>query len=435
MNGKIFTRLLVLIMAQFILSAATSFAKAEEGYWKLEKVVSIPNPNEHQDNGREYDLICTTYGKRWGKSYLQGTVRLTWTKLPEVVIPKQKYSVTVNAISEGKESGPPYWSTEAYFYPQYPGPGPRVYTGAGPSAGAGGSLQGPQTCTYEYPEGSATKNQITAAVNTSCASYSYTYTWISGPPPGGGTENPPPDSSKNPPPDSKGTAKPPDSTKPSGGMALRADKAKASPGETISVPIFLDNSTGLANLNFNLVYDARKVAVGNTEKGSLAPASTSLAANPRIAGIVRIGLAGSQDIKGSGILVKVPFKASATAGGRADLKLEITTTGNASGGKPAVKPIDGWIEIGGGKPGDKPSDAIPGPIDKPKPSDSTPKPKPPGAIPGDVNGNGRLEPIDALQALKMSVGLIDENLIADIDGDGKVTSTDARLILMKAVGK
>jgi hypothetical protein len=218
-------------------------------------------------------------------------------------------------------------------------------------------------------------------------------------------------------------------------MALRADKVKASPGETISVPIFLDNSTGLANVNFNLVYDARKVAVGNTEKGSLVPATTSLAANPSKAGIVRIGLAGGQDIKGSGILLKVPFKASASAGGRADLKLEITTTGNASGGKPAVKAIDGWIEIGGGKPGEKPSDAIPGPIDKPKPSDSTSKPKPPDAIPGDFNGNGRLDAFDALQALKMSVGLIAMNLICDVDGVDQVTSTDARLILMKVVGK
>ena len=43
----------------------------------------------------------------------------------------------------------------------------------------------------------------------------------------------------------------------------------------------------------------------------------------------------------------------------------------------------------------------------------------------------RLEHIDLL----VPVGLIDENLTADIDGVDGVTSTDARLILMKVVGK
>jgi hypothetical protein len=237
------------------------------------------------------------------------------------------------------------------------------------------------------------------------------------------------------------------SGKPAVGMALRADTVKAAIGEMITVPIYLDNSTGLANLNFNLVYDSRMVAVGNTAKGNLVPAATSLAANARQAGLIRIGLAGGQDITGSGILIKIPFlplKALGTAGGRTDLKIEITTTGSASGGKPAVRAIDGWIELGGpgggggtGTGGIPPgggtgTGGAPGTGEAPGGSGGT---KPASGIPGDFNGNGVLEAIDALQALKMSVGLIPENLICDVDGDGKVTSTDARLILMKVVGK
>ena len=237
------------------------------------------------------------------------------------------------------------------------------------------------------------------------------------------------------------------SGKPAGGMALRADRVKAAIGDMINVPIFLDNSTGLANLNFNLVYDSRMVAVGNTAKGSLVPAATSLAANARQAGMVRIGLAGGQDITGSGILVRIPFlplKALGTAGGRTDLKLEITTTGSASGGKPAVRAIDGWIELGGsGGGGGTGTGGIPpgggtgtgGAPDTGGAPGGSGGTKPTSGIPGDFNGNGVLEAIDALQALKMSVGLIPENLISDVDGDGKVTSTDARLILMKVVGK
>ena len=40
--------------------------------------------------------------------------------------------------------------------------------------------------------------------------------------------------------------------------------------------------------------------------------------------------------------------------------------------------------------------------------------------------------LDALIAQKMAVGLIPERLILDFDGDGKVTSRDALLILEQA---
>jgi len=58
-----------------------------------------------------------------------------------------------------------------------------------------------------------------------------------------------------------------------------------------------------------------------------------------------------------------------------------------------------------------------------------------GSLPGDSNGNGILDAADAMEALKMSVRLIPVKPAADIDQDGQVTSTDARLILQKVVGK
>ena len=58
---------------------------------------------------------------------------------------------------------------------------------------------------------------------------------------------------------------------------------------------------------------------------------------------------------------------------------------------------------------------------------------------GDVDGNGKIDSTDARLVLQLAVGKIQQNTIiyaaADVDGNGKVDSTDARLILQYAVGK
>lgn len=60
------------------------------------------------------------------------------------------------------------------------------------------------------------------------------------------------------------------------------------------------------------------------------------------------------------------------------------------------------------------------------------------AVPGDIDGDGKVTAEDARTALRAAVGL--ENLTAeqkkaaDIDGDGKITSADAREILRESVG-
>ena len=43
-----------------------------------------------------------------------------------------------------------------------------------------------------------------------------------------------------------------------------------------------------------------------------------------------------------------------------------------------------------------------------------------GQVPGDANGNGVLDAGDALDALKMSVGLIPLKMVCDVDSDGQV---------------
>ena len=52
---------------------------------------------------------------------------------------------------------------------------------------------------------------------------------------------------------------------------------------------------------------------------------------------------------------------------------------------------------------------------------------------GDSDGDGELTPVDALCALRMAVGDIPEDLVMDVNEDGKVSSLDAREILKIAV--
>ena len=64
----------------------------------------------------------------------------------------------------------------------------------------------------------------------------------------------------------------------------------------------------------------------------------------------------------------------------------------------------------------------------------------PDVLKGDADGDGKITSTDARLALQLSVDKIKETDVTDssaldVDGDGKVTSTDARLILQYSVGK
>ena len=57
---------------------------------------------------------------------------------------------------------------------------------------------------------------------------------------------------------------------------------------------------------------------------------------------------------------------------------------------------------------------------------------------GDVDGNGKIDATDARLALRAAVGLESlsdaQKKIADADNDGQITASDARMILRAAVG-
>ncbi|WP_340818858.1 hypothetical protein [Methanolobus sp. WCC4] len=53
---------------------------------------------------------------------------------------------------------------------------------------------------------------------------------------------------------------------------------------------------------------------------------------------------------------------------------------------------------------------------------------------GDSNGDSKLTALDALSALQMGVGKLEQDNVLDVDESGEVASLDARIILQNAVG-
>ena len=214
-----------------------------------------------------------------------------------------------------------------------------------------------------------------------------------------------------------GTQKPPGTDADSAGtvgepaavtkMTLQAGKRRVLQGESVSIPIWLLKGQGVADLNFNIKYDASVAkATGAFAKGNLLDKAL-FETNPEESGIVRVGFAQNADLSGDGTVAQVTFQASGAPGTSTPLTLEVTTISGTGGGKPTIELIHGEILVVGKD----------------------------GNIPGDADGDGKITARDAGEALKMSVKLIPVKMVCDLDNDGQVTSTDARLILAKASGK
>lgn len=190
-------------------------------------------------------------------------------------------------------------------------------------------------------------------------------------------------------------------------MTLQTGKRRIQQGESVSIPVWLLKGQGVANLNFNLKYDASvATATGTFAKGNMLDKAL-FESNSKETGIVRMGFALNADLSGDGTVAQLTFQANGAPGTSTPLTLEVTTIAGAGGGKPSIELIHGEIVIVGKD----------------------------GNIPGDTDGDGEVTARDAGDALKMSVKLIPVKMVCDVDNDGQVTSTDARLILAKASGK
>lgn len=190
-------------------------------------------------------------------------------------------------------------------------------------------------------------------------------------------------------------------------FTIQAGQREGKPGEIVMVPVYLLNPDGVANLNVIVGYPAAvaqaegKIARGNVLGNAL------FEANLGETGQARIGMAGNKPLTDTGILAHIPFKLTGKPGDRAELQVTVSTANRIDGTVLDADTITGAILI----------------------LDET------GGVPGDSDGDKTLTAGDALAALKMSVKLLPEKKSSDVDGDGKVTSNDARMILQKVVGK
>jgi len=209
-------------------------------------------------------------------------------------------------------------------------------------------------------------------------------------------------------------------------FTVQAGEARVAPGGTVRVPVSLQKAVNVANLNFEVRYDASVAAFdGEAAKGDLL-GGAFLVVNGKGAGLVRGAFAVSSGISGTGVIATLPFRAIGAPGRKAALTVSVTAANDPSGAAIPADQINGSIEIVG-----PPATPVPPPTRVPTPPPPT---MPPGGS-GDCNGDGRVTEVDALCALRISVGLQASDLRMDVNGDGSVTSLDAAKILRKAVGK
>ena len=192
-------------------------------------------------------------------------------------------------------------------------------------------------------------------------------------------------------------------TGPPRGTVLTAESRTVAPGGAVQVPIMLDNAQNVGSLGFQLSYDPAVVQVVNVPKGALlAPASFT--SNTQQPGLIIFGFATTQAVSGDGSAAIVEFKAVGAQGSSSALTLSQVEATDASGASVSVEMFGGQVTIG-------------------------------QLSQGDINGDNKVSALDALRALRMYVQLEAENLILDMNGNGRVTPEDARLILEMAKPK
>jgi len=223
------------------------------------------------------------------------------------------------------------------------------------------------------------------------------------------------------------------------GLTLQASQRRVIANETVNVPFYLINGANVANINFEVTYNASIARPeGTIGKGNLLD-NALLSSNANAAGIIRAGFADTRGVSGTGTVLNVPFRAVGKPGERTRLDLAVTTVNDPNGGVLKIDRIPGEIVIldqQGRIPGEPPGTG-PGAAGMPPGTPATGGSTPGGSGTGggDCDGDGRVTTLDARCALEMSVQLIAVRLTLDMDNSNDVTSRDAVLLLNRAVGK
>lgn len=191
---------------------------------------------------------------------------------------------------------------------------------------------------------------------------------------------------------------------PNTALTVQAGKVSGNAGQVVDVPISILQSSGISNVNVVVKFDPSIAKVNAKPTAGSLLSNRLFETNYSETGTVRVGFAGAAGLKQDGVVATIPFALIGSAGSSCPLKITVTSANSEQDQALTAATVDGLLTILGPKPEDKPPEI---PV---------------------------FTALDALQALKMSVKLLPENLKVDIDADGRVTSNDARLILKKVVG-
>ena len=184
------------------------------------------------------------------------------------------------------------------------------------------------------------------------------------------------------------------------GPALIAESRTASPGSSVLVPFSLQDAEDLTSLSFTFTYDPAVLDLVSVRKGArLAPATFSY--DRDVPGTVRVGFAATTGLSGGGSAAVAEFRVIGGLGSISPITLVEVLAGGSDGERQSLNLVDGHLIV-----------------DQPEA--------------GDGNGDGKITALDGLIALRMFKNLRPEDPVLDVDGDGRVTPEDARLILSMA---
>jgi hypothetical protein len=173
----------------------------------------------------------------------------------------------------------------------------------------------------------------------------------------------------------------------------------------VRIPVRLCGANRLGDLNATISYDAAILKATGFQRGGML-GNALFDANLEPQGTIRLGMADNEGLDGDGYLAYFDFEVTGRPGSQTELSGQVTTANRADNDRAVqLQVIDGLFTV----------------LEE--------------FIPGDYNGDRRLTSLDALAALRMSIGKLEVDLRLDVDNDGRVTAQDARWILQVATGR
>lgn len=183
--------------------------------------------------------------------------------------------------------------------------------------------------------------------------------------------------------------------------SIKIDAGKAVCGQQINIPVIVEK-TDLGTLTIDITYDSTKLQIASIGEIPFDMYDT----NTKTAGKIRITATGNSSVPAGKVAV-LTFDVTATSACKADITITVDEAYDANDNAVNLTVFNGVLEIL-------------------------------KAVPGDINGDGKVSAIDARIALQYNAGnkeLTAEQLAAaDVNGDGKVSAIDARWILQAVAG-